>query len=330
MSAELPPPPVPADCDLRDFQFYQIDVARLRDSELMATADAEVFRCAVLSWCYAWHQLPAGSLPDDDATLSRAMGFGRDIKGWKKVRAAGGLRGWCKASDDRLYHPVVVEKVLAAWQRKMQQRWQTECARIKKHNQRNYTAIPCPDYDAWMSQGCPQGQPLPVPGDTPHPKCSKGQGQGQGQGQGDNPQPPPGPGPASASSSGPLDPGQDPQGSRIQVIRGPVPRKSLTDLTVTDLTVLVPALLVRSEDRDQAATLLALYGWDAMESVARSMGEDAKKNPDPRKRRVFVDQLANRLQADVTLAREDYERAGMPIPDGTPTQAELDAKPWPA
>ena len=89
---DLPPPPVPAECDLRDFPFYQIDVVRLRDSELVGAADAEVFRCAVLSWCYAWHQVPAGSLPDDDATLARAIGFGRDVRGWKKVRAAGGLR----------------------------------------------------------------------------------------------------------------------------------------------------------------------------------------------------------------------------------------------
>ena len=50
----------------------QLDVVRLRDSDLASIADAEVFRAAVLSWCVAWHQVPAASLPDDDVALSRA------------------------------------------------------------------------------------------------------------------------------------------------------------------------------------------------------------------------------------------------------------------
>lgn len=200
---DLPHPPVPADCDLRDFPFYQIDVVRLRDSELVGAADAEVFRCAVLSWCYAWHQVPAGSLPDDDATLARALGFGRDVRGWKKVRAAGGLRGWYKASDGRLYHRLVAEKATHAWQRKLMQRWGTECARIKKHNQRHNTAVPVPDFETWMSHGCPQGQMLPVPGDNGGETYSKGEGEGQGQlkgeGQGERDSNTPPPSPSSAA-----------------------------------------------------------------------------------------------------------------------------------
>ena len=55
--------PLPADVDLRDFAFMPLEVARLRDSEMAAVADAEIFRCGVLLWCYAWHQVPAGSVP---------------------------------------------------------------------------------------------------------------------------------------------------------------------------------------------------------------------------------------------------------------------------
>lgn len=112
-------PLVPPDVDLRDFQFMPLDVLRLRDSDLSCVEDAEVFRCAVLSWCVSWHQTPAASLPDDDALLARLLGFGRDIKGWKRVRAAGGLRGWVLCEDARLYHPVVAEKALSAWQSKL-------------------------------------------------------------------------------------------------------------------------------------------------------------------------------------------------------------------
>jgi len=121
--------PVPPDADLRDFHFYPLEVRRLLDSALSAT-NAEVFRVAVLSWCVAWHQLPAGSLPNDDAALARLMGFGRDLRGWKKVRAAGGMRGWEAAEDGLLYHPVVTAKVIEALAGKRKQRNQTEAARL--------------------------------------------------------------------------------------------------------------------------------------------------------------------------------------------------------
>ncbi len=194
MSEQLPDPLVPVVVDLRDFQFMPLDVVRLRDSDLAAVPDGEVFRAAVLSWCVSWHQAPAGSLPDDDDVLARLLGYGRDVRGWKKLRNKGALRGWVKCNDGRLYHAVVAEKARDAWAGKMKQRWMTECARIKKHNQRHEISLPVPDFDEWMSQGCPQGQSLVVPGtdaqcpqgqgtDVPGENSSKGQGEGQGQGQ---------------------------------------------------------------------------------------------------------------------------------------------------
>lgn len=107
-----PPPPVPPDADLRDFPGMQLDVQRLRDSALTLEAP-DVFRIAVLSWCAAWHQVPAGSLPDNDHMLARLLGF-RDAGNVRRFRDAGKLRGWVRHSDGRLYHPVVSEKVLEA------------------------------------------------------------------------------------------------------------------------------------------------------------------------------------------------------------------------
>jgi hypothetical protein len=162
---DLPEPLTPFDCDLRDFQFFPLDALRLRDSDLVALSTGDEFRAAVLLWCAAWHQVPAASLPDDDRVLSQLAGFGRVIPEWLKVKD-GAMRGLVKCNDGRWYHPVVAEKALSAWQGKFKQRWTTECARIKKHNERHGTNIPRPSFDDWMSLGCPQGQKLPAPSDS--------------------------------------------------------------------------------------------------------------------------------------------------------------------
>lgn len=130
---ELRTPLVPANVDLRDFPYMELDVARLRDSRIVFAVSGEEFRCAVLLWCASWHQRPAGSVPDDDIELAQLAGFGRAVSKWKKVRQ-GALYGWVKCSDGRLYHPIVCEKVLESWQKKLVFRWKRECDRIRKTN----------------------------------------------------------------------------------------------------------------------------------------------------------------------------------------------------
>lgn len=175
-----------SDCDLRDFQHMQLDVVRLRDSDLAAMESPEACWAAVLLWCASWHQVPAASLPDDDRVLANLAGYGRVVKEWMRVRS-GALRGWVKCSDNRLYHPVVAEKANEAWGAKLRQRWKTECARIKKHNDRNGTEHIQPTYEDWLSSGCPSGQLLSVPRDkascpsnVPRETYSKGEGEGEG------------------------------------------------------------------------------------------------------------------------------------------------------
>ena len=112
-----PDPPVPRDTDLRDFAFMPLDVARLRDSDLVAETSAEGFRAAMLLWCASWHQVPAASLPDRPGALAMLAGFGRDLDGWHAV-ADEALHGFVPCSDGRLYHPVIAEKALDAWARK--------------------------------------------------------------------------------------------------------------------------------------------------------------------------------------------------------------------
>lgn len=114
----MTPPLTPPDADLQDFPFMPLHVARLRDSDLAAEAHPEACWYAVLLWAAAWHQLPAGSLPDSDAVLARLCGLGRDLRTFKKHRADA-LRGWFACDDGRLYHAVVAEQVNSAWAEKL-------------------------------------------------------------------------------------------------------------------------------------------------------------------------------------------------------------------
>ena len=205
-----PAPLTPAECDLQDFPFMPLDVARLRDSDLASDESPEACWAAVLLWAASWHQVPAASMPENDNWIAKQAGYaqrGKIAREWAGVRP-GALRGWVLCSDGRLYHPVVAEKARDAWAAKLQQRWRTECGRIKKHNDRHEGAnVPKPTYEEWVSLGCPQGQPLYVPGDKAgrpqdntgdtHSK-RQGEGQGQGQGQGDSSSAPIGAGAAGA------------------------------------------------------------------------------------------------------------------------------------
>jgi hypothetical protein len=115
---DLPAPLTPADCDLQDFAFMPLHVARLRDSDLAATAHPEACWYAVLLWAAAWHQVPAASLPDDELVLTRLCGLGRDVKTFRKHRRDA-MRGFVKCDDGRLYHEVVAEVARGSWAEKL-------------------------------------------------------------------------------------------------------------------------------------------------------------------------------------------------------------------
>jgi len=137
--SDLPDPLVPAEVDLRDFAFMPLDIVRLFGSRFHAIASDAQWRAGVTLWCKSFHQVPAASLPDDDIELCRLAELGRDVKAWRKLRDVA-LHGWVKCSDGRLYHPVVAEKALEAWEAKLKRLWRTECARIRKANERGRDA----------------------------------------------------------------------------------------------------------------------------------------------------------------------------------------------
>lgn len=128
--SELPTPLSPADCDLRDFPFLPVDIARLFNSEFHARSNDTEWRAGVTLWLKSFHQVPAGSIPDDDIQLARLAELGRDTKTWKKIKGMA-LHGWVKCSDGRLYHPVVAEKAAEALAGKKTQRGRTAKGRLQ-------------------------------------------------------------------------------------------------------------------------------------------------------------------------------------------------------
>ena len=111
MPEELPEPMTPPDADLRGFKYMPILIARLLGSSFHAHANDSEWRAGVTLWLRSWHQVPAGSLPDDDVELCRLAELGKDMKAWSKVRERA-LYKWVKCNDGRLYHEVVAEVVL--------------------------------------------------------------------------------------------------------------------------------------------------------------------------------------------------------------------------
>lgn len=129
--SDLPEPLTPPDCDLRDFSRMMIDITRLRQSSFDAIIDDGAWRAGLNLWFSAWHSVPAGSLPDDDAGLAKAAGLGRDVRTWGAIKAEA-LHGFTLCSDGRLYHETVCEFVLEAWIEKLLQRISSGAGNAKR------------------------------------------------------------------------------------------------------------------------------------------------------------------------------------------------------
>jgi hypothetical protein len=159
---DVPQPLTPADCDLRDFQYMELDVRRLRDSEFAAGVTGEAFRAGVLLWCAAWHQVPAASLPDNDIELANLAGYGRVLKEWRKVKAEA-LNGFVKCSDGRLYHTVIAEKALSAFKAKEKHAFDRFTDRMRKENKarekEGKAQFGIPTLEQWKSGAYPHGIP---------------------------------------------------------------------------------------------------------------------------------------------------------------------------
>ena len=157
MTNELPAPLVPVEVDLRDFAFMPLEVSRLLRSRtwLKARRRPEIGFYLVNLWAGAWHEVPAGSLPDDDdvlADLARCT-----PARWRKLRGDI-LAAWVRCADGRLYHPVVAEKAREAWAHKLAQRQRTQAARDARRQRLHTPAATSAAASVAASKGEGQGQ----------------------------------------------------------------------------------------------------------------------------------------------------------------------------
>lgn len=111
----LPSPLIASDVDLRKYDYIPLDFRRLFASDTWVLGSYEERVACIYLWCESWHQVPAGSLPNDDRMLAHLSQTGQR---WKRLRPHA-LRGWLLCSDGRFYHRVVVEKAVDAWQARM-------------------------------------------------------------------------------------------------------------------------------------------------------------------------------------------------------------------
>lgn len=184
----LPDPLTPPECDLRDFPFMPIDISRLFGSRFHANANDTEWRAGVTLWLKSFHQVPCGSIPDDDVALCRLAELGRDIKSWKKVKLVA-MHGWIKCSDGRWYHPVVCEKAIEGWTRKLFQRERSKKANEARWGASRGDAKRNPPSKKKETKKDDTNPPASIPegievGLQNHPK---GQGQGQREGKKESP-----------------------------------------------------------------------------------------------------------------------------------------------
>jgi hypothetical protein len=118
---QRPAPLVPAEIDLAGYEFMPLHGDRLFGSDFNARCSDAEWRAGVTLWWAAWKQVPAASLPDDDVALARLADLGRDVRGWRKLRA-NALYGFVACSDGRLYHPVLSRLAIEAWDRRIKDR----------------------------------------------------------------------------------------------------------------------------------------------------------------------------------------------------------------
>lgn len=107
-------PLTPPGCDLRDIPACPVPVSALTAAlECLPTATA---LAALALTVRSWHQVPAASLPTDDAILSRLTLTTADA--WAAIKSAA-LADFVECSDGRLYHRTLAPVAAAAWAQKL-------------------------------------------------------------------------------------------------------------------------------------------------------------------------------------------------------------------
>lgn len=135
MSDLTPPPLVSSNVRIETFRYMPLDIHRLLSSTtwIKAAKQGNLGHVMMTLWCEAFRHSPAGSLPNDDEVLAHLAMC--DMDEWKSIKERA-LSGFVLCSDNRLYHPVVVEKVMACWTQKQALSERTKNATLAKKKSR--------------------------------------------------------------------------------------------------------------------------------------------------------------------------------------------------
>lgn len=135
--SNCPQPLTPPDCDLRGFDWMPLYGGSFFSSSTYSAAALRNPRAglaAVKLWWVSWHQVPAASLPNDDAELAFKADFGLDVAAWLECKDIA-LRGFVLCSDGRLYHTTLSKIACDKWQRRQRksERSEAEAARLRAY-----------------------------------------------------------------------------------------------------------------------------------------------------------------------------------------------------
>lgn len=152
MKEDLPAPPVPPGLSLRHLPYLPLKIKELLGSALVRKASGDAFRAAVLLWVAAWWEVPAASLPDDEAELMAIAGYRGQGEAWAAVRGDA-MRGFIKCADGRLYHGTLVTAALEAAIKARKKGQQTEAARAALEAKRRGGHLPKVDDPLLQTNG---------------------------------------------------------------------------------------------------------------------------------------------------------------------------------
>lgn len=136
--------PIPIGADF-ELEWYTIHITPLMRSSLWRRADHQAIGVSLMMWTAAMREDPIGTLPDDDVELAAITGFGRDVAGWREVRARGVLDKWeprfCarvggQPETVRLAHPFLTSVALDAFKRMEKQAAERRRAAERAHMSR--------------------------------------------------------------------------------------------------------------------------------------------------------------------------------------------------
>ncbi len=141
-------PPFPADTRAKGWRL-EIDHERIDQSDTWALAKPEVRPWLLMLWLVAWKQTPCGSLPAEGELVAARIGMSPGM--FAKHRGVL-MRGWWAASDGRLYHNVLVQRVQEMLAKRMKDAERAAKSRANKAQSQSGHAHVTRDTDASSAQ----------------------------------------------------------------------------------------------------------------------------------------------------------------------------------